>query len=139
MTRLEYNILRGWQLPEDEDRDDEGYLVEYLDGGKPNHPDFKGYISWSPKERFENVYREEVGMTFGMAIEALKKNLKVARGDWFSGTYLRYVNATYPVEGSEMAGLEVLPWIVMKTVDDQLTPWAGTCFDLLAEDWMTVE
>lgn len=56
MNRLDYNLLRGWTLPEDENGADDGYLVEYTDGGAPNHPDFLGYISWSPKEQFENAY-----------------------------------------------------------------------------------
>lgn len=55
MTRLAYNELRGWELPEDENGDDEGYLVEYLDGGQANHPDYAGYISWSPKAVFEKA------------------------------------------------------------------------------------
>lgn len=56
MTRLEYNDYRGWELPTNEDGADEGYLVEYLDGGKPNHPNHVGYISWSPKAVFERAY-----------------------------------------------------------------------------------
>jgi len=48
MNRAEYNALRGWAVPADENPDDAGYLVEYIDGGKANHPDFAGYISWSP-------------------------------------------------------------------------------------------
>lgn len=56
MTRAEYNQYRGWQLPADEDGSDAGYLVEYRDGGKPNHPDHQGYISWSPAEQFERAY-----------------------------------------------------------------------------------
>ncbi|AWN06211.1 hypothetical protein [Erwinia phage phiEaP8] len=58
MSRGIYNKLRGWEVPADEDPSDEGYLVEYLDGGKPNHPDFDGYISWSPKDVFEAGYSE---------------------------------------------------------------------------------
>lgn len=57
MTRLAYNIHRGWELPEDENGDDEGFLVEYVDGGQGNHPDHAGYISWSPKDVFERAYR----------------------------------------------------------------------------------
>ena len=38
MSRLQYNEYRGWPLPADEDGSDEGYLVEYTDGGKPNDP-----------------------------------------------------------------------------------------------------
>jgi len=57
MTRLAYNELRGWTLPGDENGEDEGFLVEYLDGGKANVPGYAGYVSWSPKEVFENAYR----------------------------------------------------------------------------------
>lgn len=56
MTRQEYNDYRGCELLDNENCDDEGYLVEYLDGGKPNHLNHGGYISWSPKEVFEKSY-----------------------------------------------------------------------------------
>jgi len=56
MNRLEYSTLRGWELAPGENGEDEGYLIEYVDGGAPNHPEFKGYISWSPKDVFERSY-----------------------------------------------------------------------------------
>lgn len=46
MNLGDYNIYRGWKLPEDERHDREGYLVTYNDG----------YQTWSPKEIFENQY-----------------------------------------------------------------------------------
>lgn len=46
MTRGDYNTFRGWTIPENENPEDEGYLVEYPDG----------YISWSPKQIFEIAY-----------------------------------------------------------------------------------
>lgn len=46
MTRGEYNIFRGWKIPQDENPEDEGYLVKYPDG----------YVSWSPKHIFESAY-----------------------------------------------------------------------------------
>ncbi|NEG94116.1 crAss001_48 related protein [Leclercia adecarboxylata] len=55
MTRQEYIDLRGWTLPENENGADEGYLVEYRDGGQPNTNSHKGYISWSPKDVFERA------------------------------------------------------------------------------------
>ena len=79
MTRQAYNDLRGWTVPADEDPADEGYLVEYLDGGKPNTELYAGYVSWSPKEQFENAYRQSSGMPFGLAVEAMKMGKKVAR------------------------------------------------------------
>ncbi len=57
MTRLAYNLLRGWTLPADENGEDAGYLVEYLDGGQANVKGFTGYISWSPAEVFEKSYK----------------------------------------------------------------------------------
>ena len=42
----DYNDYRGWTIPEDEDPEREGYLVKYPDD----------YISWSPKEIFEEAY-----------------------------------------------------------------------------------
>lgn len=57
MKRAAYSELRGWDLPKDENGEDDGYLVEYLDGGKPNVEGFAGYVSWSPKEVFERAYK----------------------------------------------------------------------------------
>jgi hypothetical protein len=57
MTRGDYNKFRGWETPGNENPDDEGYIVEYTDGGKPNVPAYKGYVSWSPKDVFEKSYR----------------------------------------------------------------------------------
>lgn len=61
MTRAEYNIYRGWELPADECGDDEGYLVEYMESPNKNHNNHDGYISWSPKEVFESGYSELEG------------------------------------------------------------------------------
>ena len=58
MNRQAYNDLRGWKVPDDENPHDEGYLVEYMDGGTPNMPGFDGYVSWSPKAQFEAAYVE---------------------------------------------------------------------------------
>jgi len=58
MNRLDYTSYRGWGLPEDEDGADEGYLVEYTDGGKANDQRHAGYISWSPKAQFDAAYLE---------------------------------------------------------------------------------
>lgn len=147
MSRADYNALRGWTVPADENPADEGYLVEYLDGGKPNHPDFTGYISWSPKKQFEDAYRPANGMTFGLAIEALKKGLRVARTGWNGkGMWLSLVAAdgyalpnTNYVATPEFCGEpHLLPWIGMKTADNGFVPWLASQTDVLAEDWAIV-
>lgn len=57
MNLGEYNEYRGWKLPDNENPNTEGYLVEYQDGGKPNDERHEGYISWSPKDVFEKAYK----------------------------------------------------------------------------------
>lgn len=153
MTRGGYNDLRGWTTPEGENNADEGYLVEYLDGGKANHPAFENYISWSPKDVFERAYRPITGMTFGLAIEALKAGAKVARAGWNGkGMWLVLVPGT-PVaqlrEGTPyqtalgMDSCEILPHIDMWTVNASgrramLPGWLASQSDMLAEDWAIV-
>ena len=152
MSRIDYNHLRGWTLPADENGDDTGYLVEYLDGGKPNLAGFAGYVSWSPAEQFDKAYRPMAGMTFGMAIEALKQGLKVARAGWNGkGMWLVLVPGTQSVnftEGSayQKAGLtrgEILSHIDMYTTNAEgrramLPGWLASQTDMLAEDWSIV-
>jgi hypothetical protein len=158
MTRAAYNILRGWDLPADENGDDAGYLVEYVDGGQSNHPNFKGYISWSPKNVFERAYRPSAGMTFGSAIEALKAGQKVARSGW-NGKGM-WLSLSGPLEGRvigadqfwsennrewarQFGGAMVLPAITMKTVNAHgreaiLMGWLASQTDMLSEDWEIV-
>jgi hypothetical protein len=139
MTRAAYNILRDWELPADENGDDAGYLVEYLDGGQANHKDFKGYISWSPKAVFENAYGPTDGMTFGLALEALKKGYKVARRGWNGkGQWLFMIPKSH---WETTRGLELLdgrPWIGIKTVDECFMPWVASQSDMLVTDWEIV-
>lgn len=55
MNRGDYNAFRGWQVPENENPDDDGYLVVYPNG-ESNVDGFDGYVSWSPKKQFDDVY-----------------------------------------------------------------------------------
>lgn len=56
MTLGEYNKYRGWTIPENEDPNRAGYLVEYIGTGDANHPEHKNYISWSPKKSFDDSH-----------------------------------------------------------------------------------
>ena len=146
MTRQAYNDYRGWTLPADEDGTDEGYLVEYLDGGKPNHPAHAGYISWSPKAQFDAAYRPTTGMTFGLAIEALKAGKRVARSGWNGkGMWLFLIQGSNDIAklhgygfGEMMGEPTFRDAIFMKTVDNQLVPWTASQTDMLADDWQIV-
>jgi hypothetical protein len=153
MTRAAYNAFRGWQLPADENGEDDGYLVEYLDGGKPNVPGRAGYVSWSPKEQFDNAYRPCAAMTFGLAIEALKRGAKVSRAGWNGkGMWLCLGAGNPALDAAAFWNLHtrafaesnggtapVLPYVIMKTASGEvLMGWLASQTDMLAEDWQIV-
>lgn len=146
MRRQEYNDFRGWDLPEGENGADEGFLVEYIDGGTPNTIAFKGYVSWSPLEVFRKAYRPATGMTFGDAIEALKIGKRVARAGWNGkGMWLFIIQGSNDIAKLHGYGFgEMLneptfrDAIFMRTVDNQLVPWTASQTDILAEDWSVV-
>jgi hypothetical protein len=141
MTRAAYNAYRGWALPDDENGDDEGYLVEYHDGGKANHPDHKGYISWSPADVFAKAYTPIFeGLTFSHAVELLKDGAMVARKGWNGkGMWLVLVGADFWGVGvAADIPLTLAPWIGMKTADASFVPWLASQTDVLAEDWGVV-
>jgi len=145
MARKDYNTYRGWALPTDENGEDEGYLIEYLDGGEFNHPDHNGYISWSPKEIFLTHYKDVTkGINFGSAIEMLKQGRKISRAGWNGkGMYLYYVPANaYPPDTAaarEAFGGNDVPYqayIAMKTAQNIVVPWLASQSDVLADDWV---
>jgi len=143
MNRLTYYMRRGWMaLPDDPEG--EGYLVEYTDGGKPNHPDFAGYISWSPKDVFENAYQEIKGMSFGVAVDAMKLGERVTREGWNGkDMFVYYVPAaSYPSQrGAAEAiwGKDTLvpyqAYLALKTSDGTVSTWVPSISDVLADDW----
>lgn len=59
MTRSEYNVLRGWKLPTNENGDDEGYLVVYANN-QCNVEGIQGYVSWSPKDVFDEAHAKVI-------------------------------------------------------------------------------
>ena len=145
MTRQAYNDFRGWTLPADENGADEGFLVEYLDGGKGNTDLYEGYVSWSPKEVFERAYGPTNGMTFGLALEAMKRGQYVQRAGWNGkGLKLALVGEGGAYEHS-ISEVSTLPYIVMAYPHDAINtpgavvPWLASQTDMLASDWRIVE
>ena len=154
MSRLAYNEYRGWELPSDENGEDEGFLVEYIDGGESNHADHEGYISWSPKAVFENAYREVSGLSFGQALEAMKIGEKLQRKGWNgkgmwviynagSGgeTHAMFEGSFYKKHGIDEC--EILPHFDMYTVNADgrramLSGWLASQSDMNADDWQIV-
>ena len=135
---------------EREDRADES--PSQIEGYRVVYPD--GYVSWSPKDVFEDAYRETSGLTFGLAIEALKLGQKVARAGWngkdmwlslsCNGARRVPYQAFWSPHNAEHAKQQdgyatVLPSITMKTATGEiLMGWLASQTDMLAEDWSIV-
>ena len=124
--------------------EDEGYIVHYPDG----------YVSWCPKAQFEAAGRPCDGMTFGMAIEAMKNGKKVARRGWNGkGMYVWVMpgstitncpNITDPhlkaISDANGGTVVFVGSVRMKTATGEvLTGWLASQTDMLSEDWVVAE
>lgn len=107
------------------------------------YPD--GYESWSPRKQFEEAYRECENMTFGIALELLKKGFKVAREGWNGkkqyiqlATGISYklpddkiVNCEHDAIGNKAIAFVGTSGVQMG--------WLASQADMLAEDWKFVD
>jgi len=137
----EYNRKRGWKMPLDQNPKLEGYLVVYEDG----------YESWSPKHQFEKAYRATTGLTFGLAIEAVKKGFKIARDGWNGKNMFVVYQKGYPdgipcnentanAWGLKVGDLFVVrPYLQLRTADGSHAMWSPSTSDALADDWTILE
>lgn len=112
----------------------DGYKVIYADG----------YESWSPKEVFEEAYRLTDGMSFGLAIEAAKKGLKIARKGWNGkrqhvelATNISYTPMGGAVVNAEHEAIGNNALAFCGTSGVQMG-WLASQADMLADDWEVV-
>ena len=114
---------------------EDGYRVRYADG----------YVSWSPKEAFEEAYRPTDAMNFGLAIEAAKRGAKIARRGWNGkGQYVELASAiSYVTPGGETVNAEheaignrAFAFVGSSGVQ---MGWLASQADMLADDWHIVK
>ena len=100
-----------------------GYRVIYPDG----------YESWSPKDVFEKAYRQNNNLTFGLALEAVKKGCKIARVGWNGkGQYVTLI----PAGNAMFQGHDMQDCFGLKNSQGNMQPgWVPSIGDCLAEDW----
>lgn len=121
-------------IPRSMDPEEDGYKVRYTDG----------YESFSPKQVFEEAYRPTDGLSFGLAIEAAKKGMKIARRGWNGKNQyvelaerISYENAAHEVINAkhEAIGNKALAFVGTSGVQ---LGWLASQADMLADDWMIV-
>ena len=112
-----------------------GYKVRYTDG----------YVSWNPKNVFEEAYRPVNGMNFGLAIEAMRKGHKVRRRGWNGkNQYIELATAiSYrALDGSivnaehDAIGNQAISFCGTSGVQ---IGWLASQADMLADDWELVQ
>ncbi len=132
MSRKDYIIYRDWELPKDENGDDKGYLIKLFNIREPNNPDPDGYISWLPKEVFEKIYRKAEGISFGLAIEAMRLGKSVCRTGWNGKGMYIYLDKIMQLDKEP-----ICPFISMHNAQGKCQPgWLASQADILAEDWI---
>ncbi len=114
---------------------DDGYKVVYPDG----------YVSWSPKEVFEEAYRLTDGMSFGLAIEAAKRGERIARKGWNGKNQyvelaccISYVNREQLIVNVDHKNIGNKALAFVGTSGVQMG-WLASQADMLADDWCIVE
>lgn len=117
---------------------EDGYL--YTASPEDNYPQFMSAAD------FEVMCRSTEAMTFGDALDALKRGERVARKGWNGkGQYVFLAYEPDFVTDADISAFdqqEVLvgDMLVLKTAQDAFQPgWLATQSDLLAEDWYIVE
>lgn len=140
MSRGEYNTYRGWATPANENPADDGYIVEYVDGGAPNDPRHTGYISWSPKDVFENSYSKSGALSFSEALWLMQRGERLSRAGWNGkDQWVQMVDGGLADLKNDPTPYEVRPHIALKTVQNSLIfGWVPSSGDMFAKDWRIV-
>lgn len=129
MTRGEYNTMRGWKIPANENPDDQGYYIQRRDieSGEVFHS------AWEPVNVFERSYSSIDGeFDFSVALRLMHGGVWVKRLGWNGvGLCVRYV------EGTTMAtGEAVAPHFVIQKFAGDINTWVPSVSDLNAKDWV---
>ena len=147
MTKFQFSIYKN-ETPPFNSHNEQGYLVVYEDG----------YISLSPKEVFEKAYKPTTGLSFGLAIEALKDGKFVTRNEWNKGKekfiwlkpaiIIEEEWCTDPIlkeiaktEGGSIEALETICLYTANSFGKKaiLIGWSASQTDILSNDWIILK
>lgn len=125
----------------------DGYEVEYQDG----------YKSWSPKDVFEEAYKEFDNMSFGMAIDALKNGRAIRRSGWNGKGLFVVKQIPAHIENDIIPKMQSLPQsakdlilkgkgfidytsqcLIINENNGKADSWVPSISDVFAEDWEIV-
>ena len=147
MTMTEAQEVLGREL-KPANLEEDGYLVEYKDG----------YKSWSPKNVFEEAYREVGSVNFGGAIDLLKAGLAVRRKGWNGKGLFVVKQVPSHITGDIIPNMQSLPQsakdlilngkgfidytsqcLIYNGNTGRADSWVPSISDVFADDWELVE
>ena len=123
MSLGKYNDFRGWELPSNENANDEGYLIECLNEN-PNTAEYNGYVTWASKSQFEHSFSADGCLSCGHALELLSysSDVVLTRKGWGGGERL--------VMDSGVVSIK-------KSTGD-VVAWTPSNEDMTARDYVTI-
>ncbi len=142
MTRGDYNKLRGWVVPANENPADEGYYIVYPDG----------YQSWCPKAQFEAAgVKADDGLPYGYAMILCQFfGKKIQRANWNGqGQYVEFRHVATLMEDEADAIIDegnerdcfafVFNFVNRKTGETGIqVGWLASQADMYASDWRII-
>lgn len=145
----DYCKFQGLEIPEKKCLKKDGYII-YHRKGKPYE-----YVTWRPKAEFDDEWCELHGMTFGMALEAMRCGCRAARMDWNGKDMwlsIPLAEERKRIKRRKLGGrkneacaqrrggkVKESPYITMKAANGwTAVGWVPTQADMLAEDWYVI-
>lgn len=149
----ECNHLLGWTeldysgthfIEQDSDAEEKQDLYGCGDYGK--------VFNFCPDCGAKLIKDEKTGLTFGVAIDALKQGKKIRRNGWKDGIWIALTSFHHDLINSgkwnennlkwvehENRMYESIPLITVNETPSHITRWVMAHADVLAEDWEVLE
>jgi hypothetical protein len=139
MNLGDYNIYRGWVIPEDEDPEQLGFITK----------DESGRESWMPQDNFEDNFQSaKDGLPFSVILQMVRWNgSRAARKGWNGKNMFIFLvpGSEFKVDREPLLSIlgegtkvKYHGHIDMKTADGMIVPWLASQTDILADDWTLV-
>lgn len=136
MTRLEYNQLRKWDLPEDEDGSDEGFLIEH---GQDIGKQVVTHVGWLPEDLFRAEFRSTCcGLPFSDALKLIMQGHPVSRAAWGPATKMTFIFlASAEAIKANLDQPEEVPLLAKWNGEgDTELGWIPKSEDIFTRDWV---
>lgn len=125
-----YNQIQGWSLPEGQNPEDQGFVVERTDGS----------TSWVPRNLFMQDFNVNGQLTYGQALEYLKQGYIIARSGWngtnmFIGMLREPIHLTLGINGAGHTFKGGNRMFIFNMNKGTYDPWVASSTDTIGEDW----